>query len=161
MTQQQKQAAEQQAQLQAFARTVAASEAEFIKTAPDYHDALKFMRDARIEQLRIMAPDATDDQIQRQILIEEAQLSAQAIKQGRDPANVAYTLAQRFGYRKAEAPPPPAAAERPGGAKAADRDALRTLGAGGLPDQATESGGDSSNMPEFAEAFGERFGRRR
>jgi hypothetical protein len=166
---------QQQEQLRQLATTISTHESAFVQQNPDYHQALEHARSVRAAQLRVMAPEATDQQIAQQVGIEELQLAAQALKQGRNPAEVAYTLAQHFGYTKAQAAAAAQAAaqnqqQQGSGAGAAaaaalagadaDRASARTMGGGGLADQDDDGSGDDVTTPELAEAFGEVFGRR-
>lgn len=98
-------------QVQQFLGQVGAVEAEYVKQAPDYYDALAHIRTARAEQLAWLFPQAEPHQIQRQIRAEELEAAYSLMQQGRNPSEAVYRMAQRvYGYTpKTAAPPAPAA----------------------------------------------------
>lgn len=154
---------QQREQAQQIARSITEAEAQFKATAPDYADALRHIRQVRIDTIKEMNPEATDEQIVQTILTEEARTAAQVMAQGRNPAEYAYNLAKRFGYRPAAPAANPAAAEAAKVFKddtAATRDAARTMGSGGAADDTADLE-EGPSTPELFEAVGERFGRRR
>lgn len=93
------QAAQQTEQLQ-FTRHLEAAEAAFVKENPDYYDALSHVRQIRAQQLKLLAPDITEEQIARQIGQEEIQLAMQLAGTNRNPVAMVYQLAQAYGYQK-------------------------------------------------------------
>ncbi len=133
-----------------------AKEQEFLKTTPDYYDAVTHMRAVRTAQLQMLAPNFTPQQIQAQIAAEEIGAARQILQSGGDPASFAYQYAKTLGYTpKSQAVASPAGATAP----KADKDAARSLGGGGGAEPTTEEEGNA--MPEFAAALAERFGVKR
>lgn len=93
-------------QFQQFQQRVGQLRDEFVKATPDFPDAYKHIRDARIADLRTFG--LTDDKIQQALFQEEATLAEQAIRNGKNPAEVLYEMARRHGYApKAAAPATP------------------------------------------------------
>jgi hypothetical protein len=136
---------------------VSAKEQEFLKTTPDYYDAVTHIRTVRASQLQMLYPQATPEQITRQITIEEVGAARQLLQQGGDPAQFAYNYAKTMGY----VPKAQAAAAGNGAAAATktDKDAVRSMGGGGGADSTDSGEDDGRNIPEFASALAERFGR--
>lgn len=159
---QRKEAEQQQQQVQQIVTATLAKESEFVKTTADYPDALNHLRNVRGQQLKMLFPQATDQQIQQQIGREELTAAAQILQAGGNPAEFAYNYAKTMGYVKKAAP----AAQANGIAAAAaavtetkpDKDAVRTLGGGGGAEAEAES---ADPMPELTAAMRERFTRRR
>lgn len=153
---------EQQRQTQALFNTIATHEQAFVAATPDYNDALAHVRNIRSQQLKMMFPDATDQQIQHQIGQEEIGGARQILARGGNPAEFAYNYAKTLGYVK-KAP-----AQASGGIAAAaaapepeakpDKDAVRSLGGGG---GAENEEAPADPMPEFTQALKERFKPRR
>lgn len=155
----------EQAELVAFSTRLESAEAAFVKQNPDYYDALGHVRNIRAQQLRLMAPDMTDEQIVQQIGQEELRLSVQLAQSGRNPIATVYQMAQAFGYQK-KAPQ--------GDGKGGDNLQLpnvpgqrqlppdQTLGSGA---SGRQQGGDDTSDGEkkdpFEEAFAEVFGKRK
>lgn len=134
--------------------SVGAKEQEFLKTTPDYYDAVTHIRAVRASQLQMLYPQATPDQITRQMTIEEVGAARQIIQGGGDPADFAYKYAKTLGYT------PKAQAAASGTAQAAakpDKDAVRSMGGGGGADLTGEE--NENAMPEFSAALTERFNR--
>jgi hypothetical protein len=154
----------EQAELIAFSTQLQTAEAAFVKQNPDYFDALDHVRGIRAQQLRLMVPDITDQQIEAQIGQEELQMSMQLARSGRNPIATVYQLAQSYGYQK-KAPQ--------GDGKGGDVLQLpnvpgqrqlppdQTLGSGasGQPQGGDDQGGDQKDA--FEEAFAELFGKRK
>lgn len=148
----------------AFARHLETAEAAFVKQNPDYFDALQHVRNIRSQQLRLMAPGITDEQIEQQIGTEEMNLSMQLAQAGRNPISTVYQLAQAYGYQKK--------ASQDGG-DGGDVQLPNVPGQRQLPPDQTlgtgasgrHQGGDDTNDGEpkdaFDQAFGELFGRRK
>lgn len=135
---------------------VGAKEQEFLKTTPDYYDAVTHIRTVRASQLQMLYPQATPEQITRQITVEEIGAARQLLQQGGDPAHFAYNYAKTMGY----VPKVQAAAAGNGTAAATktDKDAVRSMGGGGGADS-TDNSEDDGAIPEFAAALAERFSR--
>lgn len=131
-------------------RATQSAETEFYSKTPDYPEALQHIRGVRTQQLQVLHPEATAEQINNHIAFEERETARMLIQQGRNPAEFAYNIAKTLGYSKA-APP---AASKPAAAPI-DKDAVRTLGSGGGSGAPTEDAGNT--MPEFSAALAERF----
>lgn len=105
---QQQQQSQQLTEFQRFQQQVHTLRNEFVKTTPDFDAAYAHVRDARVADLKMLG--YTEDKIQRQLFEEEATLAQNAIKQGRNPAQVVYEMAKRHGYTAkpgTAAPTPP------------------------------------------------------
>lgn len=138
------------------------SEATFLQEHPDYYQALNHARERVFHEtkteLELLGVQATDEQIVQHLMNQERQLAANLVQRGINPAQYAYTIAQRrYGYQgPQQAPQAPQAPVQ----LQADptRQALRGLPSGDTGLQPEQSSG---NLPdEFAAAFAERFGRR-
>lgn len=81
---------------QNFQNQVRSLKDEFVKTNADFPDAYSHIRSAREADLR--AYGIPDQQIKETIFREEAALAEQAIRQGRNPAEVLYEMSKRHGY---------------------------------------------------------------
>lgn len=161
---------QQQEQVTALMGAVQAHEVQFAAKTADYNDALAHVRTVRGNQLRLLAPQATDAQIMQQIGREELGAAHQVISSGGNPAEFAYNYAKTMGYV-----PKAAANGAAGGMQAAaqntqnslqqapadkpDKNAVRTMGGGGGAEPADDDQGDA--MPEFTAAVAERFGKKR
>lgn len=118
--------AEQQQKAQETWGKVLESEATFVASTPDYHDALAHVRSVRAQQLQMMHPEATQQQIAQHIQGEEFQGAAALVAQGKNPSEFYYNYAKTFGYKPKAAPAPATnQQQRP------DKDAVRTMGSGG------------------------------
>lgn len=73
-------------------------EAQFKKTAPDYDDALKHLRSARMDELRDLGYN--ENQVRYALDNDERQLILQARQANRNPAEMAYAIAKRRGFVK-------------------------------------------------------------
>lgn len=91
-----------QAQQNQYAQDVmmraSSHEAEFMKQAPDYGEASVYLKKSRADELSAigMAPY----QIQETLRGESLQLADAAMKQGKNPAEMVYSLAKSRGYAK-------------------------------------------------------------
>lgn len=93
------QSAEQAQEVQ-FGQLLERAETVFVQQNPDYYDALAHVRGIRVEQLKLVHPGITEDQIRQQIGREELQLARQVAQQNRNPIEFVYELAKRFGYQR-------------------------------------------------------------
>lgn len=146
-----KQTIEQQRFVQAVSSNAQQQEAEFTQKAPDYRDALTHARQVRANQLKMIYPQATEQQIAGQLLQEEFSAAAQILQSGGNVAEFAYNYAKTLGYQ------PKAAPATDTGGKQPDKDAARTLGSGG-GGASNEDGEEGDAMPVFSAALAERFG---
>lgn len=144
----------QQAQeTQQFLQTIASVEADYVKQAPDYYEALAHVRTVRAQQLMELYPQATPQQVQQQITSEELQVSRALLAQGRNPSEVVYKLAKTYGYSKPAPAPAPVVPQVP---RAPVVDPSATLGPSGA------ASGDETvdeDEDEFTAALRERFKR--
>lgn len=85
-------------QLNQMMGSVAETERAFVSQTPDYYDALAHIRGIRAFQLQEFNPQITPEQIRQAIQHEETQLAITLMRQGKNPSDVAYRLAQQFGY---------------------------------------------------------------
>lgn len=90
----------QQQQFDQFRNAVSTQEAEFLKTTPDYADALTFLRQLRQQDLTDLG--VSQEQIAQALQTESMTIAANALRAGKNPAEVAYGIAKRYGYKKAE-----------------------------------------------------------
>lgn len=148
---------QQQQQLNQVLNVVQQHEQAFLKTTPDYHAAIDHIRSVRSSQLQMLYPQATPEQISRQITSEEIGAAAQVLQAGGNPAEFAYKYAKTMGY----APKAPTQAPNPAANGAApDKDAVRTLGNGGGADKDGEPQDDELGGA-LKSALAERFGVRK
>lgn len=87
------------AQLQAIAGAVQRHEAQMLAEKPDYHAAVEFMRRQRANEFEAMGatPESAMQQANRE-MVEGALINA---RDGKNPAAVAYRMAELRGYRPA------------------------------------------------------------
>jgi hypothetical protein len=148
----------EQAEALQFTHILQSAEAAFVKEVPDYYDALTHVREVRANQLRLLAPGITDEQIVTQIRQEEFGLARQLAQQGRNPIQTVYQLAHAHGYQKKAAPPPSNVAQLPNvpGPKQLPPDQTLGTGDGGGTQEV-----DAQNNDPFTDAFAEMFGKKR
>jgi hypothetical protein len=147
----------QQAEHVQFVNFLQQAEAEFVSRTPDYHDALAHIRQIRARQLKVFDPNINEEQVRDTIINEEMGLAKQLKRQGRNPAQTAYEIAQAYGYTpKAQQAQQEAAPELPKvpGPKQLPPD--QTLGSGSAP---VEDATDQADP--FEQAFNEMFGKRK
>jgi len=148
---QQEQQARQQSQFATLTQHVAAAEQAFRARSPDYDQAAQFALQMEDRRLSAIYPDPGQ---RAQVLRQEAiNVLTQAVQQGRDPAEVLYTMAQQLGYgapsQSAQgAPVAPAAAPQasaPAAAAAAVVDTIQK----GLKQQSVAGAGGSTPPSEL------------
>lgn len=145
-----------QQQFQALQAAVTASEQAFVQEVPDYVDALAHVRSVRAQQIQLASPEATADQISNAIACEEMYAAESILKRGGNPCDFAYKYAKTLGYQKKA----PAVDPKAGMAEAADKSAVRTLGAGG-GDAPTDAALDDDDPNSEFKAAQAAFRRRR
>ena len=128
-----------------FGQHLQVAEAAFVKENPDYYEALSHVRQIRAQQLKLLAPEATDQQIAQQIGREEMGLAMQLARSNRNPIATVYELAKAYGYQrksqeKVELPDVPGQRQLPPD---------QTLGTG----VTTESDAKDDDGDPFDEAF--------
>lgn len=144
---QQEQQAQQQA-IQRLAGIAAQHEQAFVQQAPDYGDAVTFLRNQRVAEL--MADGAQQHEAVDMAAKEFLHLALTRAQQGQNPAEVAYKLAKARGYTSK--PAAPSAAEKIASQQKGVA-AARTLGSGGPANNGpTLEALASMSDEEFAEA---------
>jgi hypothetical protein len=94
----------QQAEFNNLVSLVNAKEAEFVKSTPDYDDAVDYMRGLRTNELRMLG--ITDPQrVNHEIAMSAVGLSKSALEAGKNPAEMMYEMAKNYGYTKKDTPP--------------------------------------------------------
>lgn len=79
-------------------------EQEFLKTKPDYYEAVNHLRNARVTELQLVGVPQNEI---GQIIMEEAKsITIAAARSGKSPAEIAYTIAQQRGYAPKQAAAP-------------------------------------------------------
>ncbi len=109
---------ERQAQTQyaTLTQTVAAAEQAYRAKTPDYDQAAAYALQMEDKRLSAFYPDPA---VRAQVLrTEAAQLLAQLVREGRDPAEGLYQMARNMGYAAAAPAPAPPAAPAPAPAPA-------------------------------------------
>ena len=91
--------AQQQAQLANFQADFQVKEANFASQNPDYYQATEFLRQSRVEELKMLG--FTEAQAMQSVEIEAWQYAVTASKQGVDPVEMFYTVAKQRGYKGA------------------------------------------------------------
>ena len=90
---------QQQQAMQSFSQHIIAQEDVFRQTQPDYDAAVEHMKKVRLSDFQDMG---FDDVAARQMLDQEIVNFAQAaMRQGKNPAQAAYSIAKRYGYTPA------------------------------------------------------------
>lgn len=93
---QQREQAEQLSQFQATMRTL---RDDYVKTTPDFQAAYDHLRNTRVADMRAIGiPDA---HINQALLRDEVILAQNAVQQGKNPADLIYSMAKRHGYTPA------------------------------------------------------------
>lgn len=91
------QARTQQEQMEVFRNQVASQEAAFASRQSDYMDAAKYVREfeqSKLEMLGLQGPQLAHALEQQMVA-----MAAQALRIGKNPAEVAYEYAKRAGYK--------------------------------------------------------------
>jgi hypothetical protein len=89
----------QQRELEDLQNWGIAQENEFARQTPDYSQATIYLRDARRGILQVMMPQASEAQIEQQVLMDVASMAVQARATGLNFGKVLYDLAVRHGYQ--------------------------------------------------------------
>lgn len=116
---QQEQAAQAQQQWMSIAADIEASEAEFKQQAPDYTDAVAFLKTQAEATYRMMGMQPA--QVQQALMRDVAQMAMVARQSGKSPAEFAYEFAKVRGYQPNPAAPKQDNAPAPEGMAAADK----------------------------------------
>jgi len=115
---------EQHQQAQVMAHHVTALENDFRRQNPDYDKAFNHLIEIKKGELELLGVDDVDGELARLA----NGISMQAINQGKNPADVVYQMAKRYGYRNAPVAPPVKKLEA---VQAAQAKAGKTLTKGG------------------------------
>jgi len=163
---QQQEAWAAQQQQQQVLRAVEQSERAFAQTTPDYYDAVKELRGNRMAEYEYMYPDDNPRVIEfaqsrghrspaelREALLQNdvMEISAHAMQIGVPPAQLAYEIAQKRGYRKAAAALAAAPAARPAIAQPSPITTIRQGQAAAASLSTGAQGGSDGGYPSQAE----------
>jgi hypothetical protein len=142
-----------------FMHALNTGEQAFLSQTPDYYNALNHLRQIRVTELVTLNPELTQEQVRDIIGREELTLAANLMRSGRNPHEVAYTLAKARGYAPKAPDPAPGAPVLPVVATTKQLPPDQTLGSG----SGTPSSGEVflEDDEVFDKAFGEMFGRKR
>lgn len=83
-----------------LAAVAAQSDANYRAIKPDYDDAIKYLVEARARELALYGYDPV--QVRNALGNETVEIVRSAVALGKDPAEMAYTIAQSRGYRAQE-----------------------------------------------------------
>lgn len=89
----------QQDNAQQFLNLLNKQVGEFMQTHADYQDAYKHV--VTLRQQEYATRGMTADEIRQQISTDEMQLTQTAMRAGKNPAEVVYTLAKQYGFKAA------------------------------------------------------------
>lgn len=153
---------EQVAEIQ-LVSAINAAESQIAGEIPDYQQALNHVRGVRLQQLQLINPDATVEQLLDTLSREEKQMASAELSRNRNPYRLLYEVAKTFGYTPPAAKPAAPVvtiAAKPNGATPTLSPDL-TLGktGGSAPDAAQADEGEEDDI--LSAAFSERFGRKR
>lgn len=148
------------AEMQQIGAVITASETQFRQTKPDYDDAINHVVEARARELQMYG--LTPAQIQETVTSEALDIVRSAVQQGRDPAEMAYAIAQSRGYRPGNAAPAPGGAAATLAAIEQARGSNRSLGgaAGATPQQINAESIAAMSGDEFEQLYSTPEGRR-
>lgn len=149
-------------QQERFVSALQGAEAQFAEKTPDYMDALTHVRNVRAAQLKLFAPNATEQEIIGQIQREELAAGAQALRANTNPAQLVYDYAKTLGYAPKQAVQQQQQPRQPAGQQAAqqrDLGAAATLGASGAPPGQQPVADDDDGLGALDQALAARFGR--
>lgn len=96
---------QQQVQLQQFQQFKSHVESlrdQFVKATPDFNSAYEHIRNVRAADLRSVG--FSEPQVQQVLLQDEVALAENAIRMGRNPAEVVYNMAKQHGYNPSAHP---------------------------------------------------------
>lgn len=99
-TRQQFEAQQRQAEESRLIAATSQQEKQFAADNPDYFQAYDHLRAARIAELKAMYPSASEEQIAAQIRADTMAVLQGARSDGRNPAEVFYSVAKLRGYSK-------------------------------------------------------------
>jgi|ERR1700692_220955 len=96
---------QQQREAEQFMNTVRSQVAAFEKATPDYQEAYKHLMTTRMQDFTDLG--MTKEQIQQNLANEEMLITRQALAAGKNPAELVYSMAKRYGFKAAPAPVAP------------------------------------------------------
>lgn len=130
-SQQQDMAAAETAEVQQLGAVMQQGEAQFREATPDYDAAINHVVQARAQELMLYG--LSPAQVQQTIAEEATEIVRSAVQQGRNPAELAYAIAQSRGYRPAQGgqEQPQGGAAETLAAIAKAQGAAKSLGSGG------------------------------
>lgn len=99
------QAQHQQAQMQQLASAVQSHEAAFVQQAPDYTEAVSYLRNQRAAEM--MADGLSEGEAVQKAHQELVHMALSRAQAGQNPAEVAYRIAKARGYVTKQAQPTP------------------------------------------------------
>lgn len=123
---------QQERQFAQLSESVDDYESEYTKANPDYHEATDYV--LKLQQDFLEGSGYAPEQAAQQVAIWSANVAGQAIAAGRNPAEMAYTMAQKMGYvpaSKRQAQQPAQAAADKLAAIKAGQGSAQTLSGGG------------------------------
>lgn len=94
---QQEQASIQDQTIRQWAQRFNATEQAFSQDHPDYNDAASYLRNSRLREYKVLG--WSEPQAQQALINETIQIGMYAESQGKNPAEVFYTLARDRGYQ--------------------------------------------------------------
>lgn len=89
----------QETQAQQFMNHVKGQVAAFEKATPDYQDAYKHLMTTRSQDFKDLGMN--EQQINQNLANEEMMITRQALAAGKNPAEMVYTMAKRYGFKAA------------------------------------------------------------
>lgn len=115
---QQTQQQAQQAEVNAFLANVNGQVQAFTATHPDYNDAYKHLATMRMQDFKDVG--MTDAQAKQAFGQEEIGITQRALQMGKNPAEIAYGMATRYGYKAGTVVAPVTAPATPAAVKVAE-----------------------------------------
>jgi hypothetical protein len=96
---------QQQKDAEQFMNTIRSQVQAFEKATPDYQEAYKHLMNTRMQDFTDLG--MTKEQIQQNLANEEMLITRQALAAGKNPAELVYSMAKRYGFKAAPAPVAP------------------------------------------------------
>lgn len=100
MTEAQQRQMQESQRMQQLSSVVSSHEAAFVGKNPDYHDAVNHLRESRLAEYEMLG--YPPEQRIAIVAQEGINLAISALQNGKDPAEVAYSLAAARGYKRVE-----------------------------------------------------------
>jgi hypothetical protein len=149
---------QQEMQMREFTKAVRTDEKKFVESAPDYYEALDYVRSMTAASLEEY--DLTPEEMSQQIRNSEFQQALAALQRNKSPAQTIYRIAKKLGYKKVENPEGAGKTEQNKGQieqQARKQKAALNPTSSGLP-----TVDDLAEMPssDFDQAFASVFGKK-